>query len=304
MRTIYSIGETTYDIIFKDNQPTAGVVGGSALNAAVSLGRAGLDIYFLSRFGNDLIGNISENFLKENHVNCDYIKRFDGQSRIALAFLDRQNNARYQFYQSNQMPKLSFPEVKENDFVLFGSLNALNNRGRNDLIRFLKKAAKKKAIIVYDPNIRNFASSEKPDIIAKVEENIRLSTIIKGSTEDFTTLYGNHYEKILQSIVKDSNEKVILITNGKNPVRVITHSFAEEIETKEIETVSTIGAGDNFNAGVIYGLHKKEIATRNISSLSAQDWRQIVHYGSKFAANVCSSTTNYISNDFAASLNK
>lgn len=302
MRTIYSIGETTYDIIFKNNQPTVGVVGGSALNAAVSLGRAGLDIYFLSRFGNDLIGNISEKFLEENHVNCDYIKRFAGQSRIALAFLDQQNNAKYQFYQSNQMPKLSFPEVKENDFVLFGSLNALNNRGRNDLIRFLKKAAKKKAIIVYDPNIRNFAPSEKPDIIAKVEENIRLSTIIKGSTEDFTTLYGNHYEKNLQSIVNTSDEKIILITNGKYPVRVITHFFAEEIETEEIETVSTIGAGDNFNAGVIYGLHKKEIATRNISSLSAQEWRQIVDYGNKFAANVCSSATNYISTNFAASL--
>lgn len=38
MRQIYAIGETLYDIIFKDGQPQAGKPGGAMLNSTVSLG--------------------------------------------------------------------------------------------------------------------------------------------------------------------------------------------------------------------------------------------------------------------------
>ncbi len=39
MRKIYGIGETVYDIIFKDGTPQAAKPGGSVLNSMVSLGQ-------------------------------------------------------------------------------------------------------------------------------------------------------------------------------------------------------------------------------------------------------------------------
>ena len=88
MGKVYSVGETTYDIIFRNGQPTGAVVGGSMLNTSVTLGRLGIPVNFISRMGNDQIGNLSLKFLEENGVNCDYVTRFDGNSRLALAFLD------------------------------------------------------------------------------------------------------------------------------------------------------------------------------------------------------------------------
>ena len=46
MRKIYAIGETVFDIIFKNGQPQAAKPGGAMLNSAVSLGRMGLPAIF------------------------------------------------------------------------------------------------------------------------------------------------------------------------------------------------------------------------------------------------------------------
>ncbi len=49
MRKIYGIGETVFDIIFKNGQPQAAKPGGAMLNSSVSLGRIGLPVSFIVR---------------------------------------------------------------------------------------------------------------------------------------------------------------------------------------------------------------------------------------------------------------
>jgi fructokinase len=45
---VYCIGETVLDIIFRDDQVIAAKPGGSMLNTAVSLGRSGIPVEFIS----------------------------------------------------------------------------------------------------------------------------------------------------------------------------------------------------------------------------------------------------------------
>ena len=60
-----------------------------------------------------------------------------------------------------------------------------------------------------------------------------------------------------------------------------------------------IGAGDTLNAGIIYGLIKKGVTLDSIESLSENEWDEILGYGMKFAAHVCGSEENYITEEFA-----
>ena len=92
MQNIYILGETTYDIIFKDNQPFEAKVGGSQLDTAISLGRLHLPVSFISHIGDDAVGEISTSFIKENGIDDSYIIRHEGASRIALAFLNKNND--------------------------------------------------------------------------------------------------------------------------------------------------------------------------------------------------------------------
>ena len=106
MKKIYGIGETVFDIIFKDGSPQAGKAGGSMLNSVVSMGRAGLPVYFISEFAVDRVGDMINGFLVENGVNTSFVNRYcDGNTTLALAFLDDNNDASYTFYKNHHSGK-------------------------------------------------------------------------------------------------------------------------------------------------------------------------------------------------------
>ena len=88
MRKVIGIGETILDIIFRGNQPSAAVPGGSVFNGIVSLGRMGIKVGFISETGNDRVGNIILQFMRENNIPTDHVNVFpDGKSPVSLAFL-------------------------------------------------------------------------------------------------------------------------------------------------------------------------------------------------------------------------
>ena len=68
-----------------------------------------------------------------------------------------------------------------------------------------------------------------------------------------------------------------------------------------METVSTIGAGDNFNAGFLFGLIKEGITRSQLEQgLSEEQWDRVIDSGQQFSAEVCRSLFNYVSPEFAA----
>ena len=143
MNQIYTVGETILDIIFKDGQPMAARPGGSSFNASITLGRLGAPVTFISEMGNDRVGDMIQEFLHENGVDSRYVSRYEkGQSAIALAFLNRQSDAEYQFYKDypHQRLNIEFPDFKANDLLLFGSFYALNPGIRPRVKELLIKA--------------------------------------------------------------------------------------------------------------------------------------------------------------------
>ena len=73
MRKVIGIGETILDIIFRNDQPSAAVPGGSVFNGIVSLGRMGVNVCFISETGNDHVGNIILQFMRDNHIPTDHV---------------------------------------------------------------------------------------------------------------------------------------------------------------------------------------------------------------------------------------
>ena len=67
-----------------------------------------------------------------------------------------------------------------------------------------------------------------------------------------------------------------------------------------METVSTIGAGDNFNAGFVYGLIKYGVTHEMVASgFDEALWDEVIACAQRFSANVCKSIDNSIDKDFA-----
>lgn len=301
MRKIFGIGETIYDILFRQGQPVAAVPGGSVFNGLISLGRTGLDCTFITEVGDDRVGQNILAFMQENGINTDYVSCYQGKkTAISLAFLDENNDAHYSFYKDYPNNRLDFemPPIRENDIVAFGAYFALNPVLQEKVKPFLHYAKKQGAILYYDLNFRDNHAHEVQNLRDTFRENFAIADIIRGSHEDFINIYGHDDCHTIYDQVSEFCPRFIC-TRGKDGVNVIAHGREYFFSSRPIVPVSTIGAGDNFNAGILYGLVRDNIDRAGLETITQDQWSRLIGYGIEFGSEACMSTSNYVSTEFA-----
>jgi fructokinase len=301
MRKVYGIGETVLDIIFKDNQPQAAKAGGSVLNSVVSMGRMGLPVSFISEYGLDDVGNLIDNFLKVNGVNSSYVHRFsDGSTALALAFLNAKNDAHYSFYKDFPARRLDveFPVVNKDDIVQCGSFYAIWPEIREKFKQFIRSAKESGGLVLYDPNFRPTHLSELDTLKPMIIENMQMASLLRGSDEDFTNIFGVSTPDSAWEVVR-SYCKCLVYTANVDGVYVRTPSFSGKFPVQKITPVSTIGAGDNFNAGMITSIYRNNIRKEQLEKMGEKEWSEVIKSAVAFATHVCMSYENYISPEFA-----
>ena len=308
MRKVIGIGETVFDIIFKDDQPIAAVPGGSTFNCLISLGRCGVRASFISETGNDRVGQHILRFLDENVVDNKSVSVYpDSKSPLSLAFLNERNDAEYIFYKDHPKDRLDFdfPEVNEDDIVVYGSYYAVNPVIRPQVLGFLEYAKSHGAILYYDVNFRASHKDEVVKLTSNILGNLELADIVRGSAEDFSVMFRKtDADAIYRSQISFYTKKFIC-TNGAEPVELRADGGLKKQYPilKSDEVVSTIGAGDNFNAGFIYGMMKYGITREQTEKgLTESQWDKVIGCALQFSANVCKSLNNYVDEEFAKNL--
>lgn len=304
MRKVYAIGESLIDIIFSQGDVKAARAGGSMLNSSISMGRAGMEVIFFSEFGKDQGGDFLSDFLEKNHVQTGYIHRYEkGKTALALAFLNEKGDASYDFYKSypEDRLKLRLPEFTPNDILLFGSFFGIDPAIREAVLSVVRAAKKGGAMIIYDPNFRKPHAHQLEELRPFMLENMDLAHIIRASHEDMEIIFGETSVKKLAQI-PHLQKKVLILTRNSEGVFLESPEYSATFPAPEIEVISTIGAGDNFNAGLIYGLVKENVLPKTLVNTSGEQWETIIGYATAFASDVCMSYDNYISTEFAHKL--
>ena len=310
-RRIFGIGETVLDIVLKDGQPLAAVPGGSTFNALVSLGRTlGRDIPVLmvSQTGDDKVGGIIREFMGRNSLREDLMREVHGQTPVSIAILDGKNNASYQFLRDAGFPVFKAPEVDfhPGDVVIFGSYYAVSDATFSEVKSLVTKARESGAVIYYDINFRKNHHSELDKLLPRIKAAIALSDIVRGSSEDIEAVYGS------SDPVKVYNEYIskacpnFICTRGGDPATLLSPGTCCSIPVpKSGKIVSTIGAGDNFNAGTLYSIirngftrEKLRGSSQDGKSLTAEDWKVLTYYAFRFSGEVCESIFNYVPEGF------
>ena len=293
VKHVIGIGETVLDILFKNDQPQKAVPGGSTFNSIVSLGRAGVPCAMITQTGSDHIGDMICDFLRKNGVSDEFVcRKPNTKSHITLAFLNEHNDAQYAFYKDHATDLLDIPlpRITADNIVLFGSFFAINPVIRPVVRKLLMEAHEAGAWLYYDVNFRKNHMADLPTVLPNIEENMRLASVVRGSMEDFGYLFGLQdadaiYERVLPLC------STLILTDGARSIRVYTPQGCETYPVAQIPTVSTVGAGDNFNAGYIYA-KIRGIDDQSSRIAMAQRWSQ----------DVCRQLGNNISDALATQL--
>lgn len=309
MRKVIGIGETVLDIIFRDEKPISALPGGSTFNAIISLGRSGVKASMISETGNDRIGQNIIKFMESNGIDASYVNVYpESKSPLSLAFLNDHNDADYIFYKDHPHDRIDYvyPEVNADDIVLFGSFFALNPVIRPQVYAFLDYARQHGAILYYDVNFRASHKNEVMKVTPNLLDNLEMADIVRGSSEDFEILFRQHdADTVYRSQIAFYTKKFIY-TRSADPVEVRGDGgFSKQYPVLPTETVSTIGAGDNFNAGFIYGLIKNGITRQHIDQgLTESQWDALVSSALDFSAECCRDIYNYVSVEYGEKMRK
>lgn len=305
MRRIIGIGETIFDILFKQEQPFKAVPGGSVFNTLISLGRLGLEPTFLSEIGKDRVGDMILRFMEQNGVATTYMHRYyDGQSPISLAFLNEQHEASYEFYMNYPADRLdvTWPRIDADDLLIFGSYYSLRTELRATLVDLIKYAKERKAIVYYDPNFRKNHAARALHVMPSIIENLEFADIVRGSREDFKNIYNEtDIDKIYRNHIRFYCP-VFICTDGAEGIYLRTQTISKHYPALSVNAVNLIGAGDSLNAGILYGLSEYGVTLENLTTLDEATWDRIIEIGQQFAAVVCECDENYISVNFANKL--
>ncbi|MBO5185919.1 MAG: carbohydrate kinase [Prevotella sp.] len=309
MRKVIGIGETVLDIIFKNDVPVGAVPGGSVFNGVISLGRSGVNATFISETGNDRVGRTIVDFLKDNGVNADNINMYpDSKSPISLAFLNENNDAEYIFYKDHPHDRLDFayPDVRRDDVVMFGSYYAVNPVIRPQVAGFLEYARERGAILYYDVNYRASHRGEVMKLTPNILENLEYADIVRGSNEDFDIMFRKTDPDVIYRSEIAFYTKKFICTQGSKSVELRADGdFAKSYPVLKTDTVSTIGAGDNFNAGFVYGLIRYGITRDMIErGLAEEQWDRLIGCAQRFSANCCKSISNSVDKEFGAEMRR
>ena len=307
MRKVIGIGETVLDIIFKDDEPVSAVPGGSVFNALISLGRAGVNAALISETGNDHIGKKIIRFMESNGIDSSNVNVYaESKSPLSLAFLNEKNDAEYIFYKDHPHDQLDFiyPDIQPDDIVMFGSFYAINPVIRPQVAGLLEYAKNHGAILYYDVNFRASHSNEVMKITPNLLDNLEMADVVRGSNEDFSILFKhNDADSVYRTDISFYCHNFIY-TQGSEPVEVRAEGGINcQYPVGSTQTVSTIGAGDNFNAGFVYGLIKYGITKDDIQrGLTREQWDKLVECAQMFSCECCKSLNNYISKEFGEKL--
>ena len=168
------------------------------------------------------------------------------------------------------------------------------------MLAFLEYAHQKGAILYYDVNYRASHKNEVVKVTANILENFELADIIRGSSEDFEVMFNKKDADIVYRSQIDFYCKNFIYTQGGEPIEFRAQGgLAKQYAVPDTKTVSTIGAGDNFNAGFVYGLVKYGVTREMLETGVAEEvWDAVINEANQFAANVCGSINNSIDLDF------
>ncbi|MCK1421794.1 carbohydrate kinase [Bradyrhizobium sp. 180] len=267
-------------------------VGGACLNVAIGMARLGAPTSFVGGISTDLFGRMIADHATVSNVGLDLATRSDHQTTLAFvrivageshyAFYDAETATRNWTYRRGTIP---FDAV---DALHVGSTTLVNDQGAAETTALVADA-RASATISFDPNCRPNLVKDKPAYLARMAGFAASADLIKMSDVDFAYLFGDEPYQQRASALLGQGTSLVVITRG-NDGAVAWHPGAGRIEVAapKVEVADTIGAGDSFQAALLFALHKQgRIARQTLKDISADELRRALSFAANCAGLTC-----------------
>lgn len=247
--------------------------GGAPANVAVGLARLGKKSGFVGMVGEDIFGHFLVKLLKAEGVDTTQV-RYSSEARTMLAFvsLGVDGERDFVFYRNPSADMLHSPQDIDPGYIqaakIFhhGSISLISEPARSATLYAIDVAERSGLIISYDPNLRlNLWSSNeqaKNGILSVWDR----AHVIKLSIDEAQFLCNGADAITGVRNLWRGNNQLVVITLGKKGCIYVTPEYYGIVDGYDVNVVDTIGAGDGFMSGLLFGL-LENIGTRQDESI-------------------------------------
>jgi len=268
------------------------VAGGSCLNIAVGMARLGAPAGFVGGISTDLFGRIVADHAQASGVDLRYATRSAHQTTLAFvrhvagephyAFYDAATASQNWIYRAGSIP---FGEIEA---VHAGSTTLANDHGATQA-RAMIEDAKGVTTISFDPNCRPNLVTHKARYVERMNDFAAAADIVRMSDVDFEFLYGGGDQGEMASSFIAAGASLVVVTRGIRGARAWHRGAGQvEVEAPATELVDTIGAGDSFQAALLFALRAiARISREALAQISAGELHRTLSFASACAAVTC-----------------
>jgi fructokinase len=268
------------------------VAGGSCLNIAVGVARLGAPAGFVGGLSTDLFGRMIADHAFASQVDLRYATRSEHQTTLAFvrtvggepqyAFYDEATASRNWSYRRGSIP---FDEIEA---VHVGSTTLADDQGAAQALALVEDA-RASVTISFDPNCRPKLVKHKAHYVDRMDAFAAAADVVRMSDVDFEFLYGgsDHAERA-KSLIKAGASLVVVTRGIKGAQAWHREAGAVEVQVPTVEVVDTIGAGDSFQAALLFALRAiGRIGTGAPAQMNSEELGRVLSFASSCAAFTC-----------------
>ncbi len=268
------------------------VVGGSCLNIAVGIARLGAPAGFVGGISTDLFGRMIAEHALASQVELRYATRSEHQTTLAFvrsvggepqyAFYDAGTASQNWVYRHGSIP---FDEIEA---IHVGSTTLTDDKGAAQAFAMLQDA-RGSVTISFDPNCRPKLVKDKTNYVERMNAFAAVANIVRMSDVDFEFLYGGgDYAGRAKSLI-EAGASLVVVTRGiKGAQAWHQEAGVVEVEAPTVDVVDTIGAGDSFQAALLFALRAMgRIEPGSLARTNSDELRRALSFASICAAFTC-----------------
>ncbi|EMH4163296.1 aminoimidazole riboside kinase [Pluralibacter gergoviae] len=237
--------------------------GGAPANVAVGVARLGGNSAFIGRVGDDPFGQMMMRTLARERVDVRYMT-LDGFHRTSTVLVAL-NDAGERTFTFMVRPGADL-FLQTGDLPAFGpgewlhlcSIALSAEPSRSAAFAAMDAVKRAGGFVSVDPNIREDLWQDPALLKACLHRALTLADVVKLSMEELLFLTGGEQdEAAIQGLAAAYGTTLLLVTEGKEGVRVCWRGAVRRYRVEEVESVDTTGAGDAFVAGLLAGLAER-----------------------------------------------